>query len=232
MLQRLMTSKFTINVRDDGLWESKWCLFERRVRLFKHVPFAEFVLLAGSMATGKVHKKSDFDVIVGVREGRIWTTLFLSSLIFHLRGWRDSPRVEGRNRIGLSHFATPNGYRLNSPHDAYWENLYQKLIPAIGDEEKMKEFFLTNDWLSLPRIYKRHEKYIGELNSLSKKVGEFLLDGLFGDWFEIILKKSFEKRVKDSKKLGYKSRAIFSDERLEFYRDTKRIEEMLREGKV
>jgi len=110
-------------MRSSDLFERKWSVFEKRVRIFRHVPFVEFVLLAGSMATGKVREKSDFDVIVGVREGRVWTTWFASTLALQLRGWREHPGVDQTNRISLSHFAAPKGYRFGEPYNAYWQDV-------------------------------------------------------------------------------------------------------------
>ena len=69
------------------LRERKWKIFEKRVKLFRYVPFVEFVLLAGSMATVTVHAKSDFDVIVGARSGRVYRSGFLSVFILHLSVW-------------------------------------------------------------------------------------------------------------------------------------------------
>ena len=49
---------------------------------------------------------------------------------------------------------------------------------------------------------------------------------------EKILKKWLIKKIKNSKKLGYKPRVVWSDEKLELYRDTRRIEEMIKKGKI
>lgn len=211
----------------DELFLKKWRVFEKRARLFRHVPFVEFVLLAGSMATGKVREESDFDVILGVRYGRVWTAFFFSSLFYELRGWREHPGVRKRNRVAVTHLATPRGYKLSGPYDAYWENLYQKLIPAMGDERKMAEFFTANDWLQPLRAYERHERYIGEAQSVLKRFLEFILGGRFGDVLERALKKWLTKRLQHPAKLGYKPRLVLSDDKLEIYRDTRRIEEML-----
>ncbi|MDZ4231209.1 MAG: hypothetical protein U1C52_00240, partial [Patescibacteria group bacterium] len=60
------------------LYDRKWSKFLRKVKLFRFVPFVEFVLASGSLATGKVHEGSDFDVMVGVRPGRIFTARFFA----------------------------------------------------------------------------------------------------------------------------------------------------------
>jgi len=216
-----------------SLLERKWRVFEKRVKLFRHVPFVEFVLLAGSMATGRIHEDSDFDVIVGVREGRVFTAWFFSALLFQLRGWREHPGTNQSDRFGMSHFVAPDGYKLSPPYDPYWQNLYQKLIPVLGDEKKMAQFFSANDWLEPKRAYKRHEKYLISRKSFYKHYKEFELGGRLGNFVERRMKRRLvEKRIKDPKKLGYKPRVHWDDHKLELYRDTKRIEEMLEGGEL
>jgi len=214
----------------NDLLANKWRVFEKRVKLFNYVPFVEFILLAGSMATGKVREESDFDVILGVREGRVFTAWFFAALWSQLLGWREHPGVNQKNRFGMSHFAAPGGYRLNPPYDAYWQNLYQKLVPVMGDEEKIAEFFEANDWMESKMIYRRNEKYLGNKKSLYKKYKEFELGGKLGDWTERRLKKWLVKKIQDPKKLGYKPKVHWDDTKLELYRDTRRIEEMLTRG--
>jgi len=214
------------------LWERKWKVFEKRVRLFRHVPFVEFVLLAGSMVTGRVHEKSDFDVIVGVREGRVFSAWFLSALLFQLRGWREHPGRDATNKFGMPHFAAPGGYTLSPPYDVYWNNLYRKLIPTLGDEERMREFFAANSWLTPPRGYVRHAKYLGSASSWCKRFFEFVFNGWLGNIFERMLKGWLIKKIKNPDKLGYKPRVFWDDTKIELYRDTKRIEEMLERGEL
>lgn len=217
----------------DNLVDRKWKIFEKRVKLFRHIPFVEFVLLAGSMATGRVHNDSDFDVIVGVREDRVFTAWFYSAMIFQLLGWREYPGKNQSNRFGLSHFAAPGGYKLSPPYNAYWQNLYQKLIPVMGDEKKMEQFFLANDWLAPPRIYERHDRYLGNKKSIDKRYRELEFGGWLGDLVEKSLKWWLvRKKIENSARLGYKPRVVWDDQRLELYRDTKRIEEMLEGGEL
>ena len=211
-----------------NLWNRKWRVFEKRVRIFRHVPFVEFVLLAGSMATGKVREESDFDVILGVREKRVWTTWLLATAVLQLRGWREHPGVNPSDRISLSHFASPKGYRFSEPHNAYWQDLYQKMIPVMGSEEKMSLFFKVNDWLEPTRVYARSELYMEVQRSLLARFMEFILGGHLGD----MLEKVFKGRVKNPGKLGYKPKLVYDNDRLEIYRDTRRIEEMIGWGKL
>lgn len=212
----------------------KWGKFLRRVRLFRFVPFVDFVLASGSLATGKIHEKSDFDVIVGVRQGRIFTARFFAVVFFGFLGWRRSKldhKEDSSDKICLNHFVTPKSYRLSPPYNEYWNYLYQSLIPVLGDEESISKFFKANDWMSPPRIYKRDPRYLGKGQSILKKFLEWMLSGRLGDGIENILKEDQIKRVESGlpQSLGYKPRFIYNDNELEFHPDTRRIEEMIRE---
>src|SRR3989338_347520 len=139
-------------------YDKKWIVFLRRSRLFRHIPFVEFALAAGSMALGNVRESSDFDVIVGARSGRIFTARFFAILFFGMRGWRrkklhigeEKPK-ETRNKICLNHFVTEARFCLRPPHSPYWKTLYQNLVPLCGDREKITAFFKANEsWANQP----------------------------------------------------------------------------------
>lgn len=213
----------------------------RRVRLFRFVPFAEFILAAGSLATGNLHENSDFDVIVASRNGRIFTTRFLSVLISGVPGWRRKKLTHGEDasdKICLSHFVTNKNYCLKPPYNDYWQNLYQNLVPIMGEREKIDEFFKANSWLSPRREYdlmkfKSNPLHIQTRNSWFKRSAEELLSGKLGDRLEKALKSFQVKRIEKSLSVTicYKPRIIYSDDELEFHPDTKRIEEMLEKAK-
>lgn len=214
------------------LAEKKWKKFRERVRLFQFVPFVDFVIAAGSLVTGKLHEKSDFDVIVGVRQGRIFTARFFAILFFQLLGWRRSKldeKIEASNKICMSHFVTPQSYRLSSPYNEYWNHLYQNLVPVLGSEEAISVFFKANDWMDPPRAYERDSRYLGKVQSLLKQFLEWFLNDRLGNGVEKMLRESQIKRIESSlpQFLGYKPRFIYTDNELEFHPDTKRIEEML-----
>ncbi|MDO8495662.1 MAG: hypothetical protein Q7S32_04100 [bacterium] len=216
-----------------NLAESKWRKFLKRVRLFRFVPFVDFVLASGSLATGKLHEKSDFDVIVGVRRGRIFTARFFGVSFSQVMGWRRS-KLDGKgevsDKICLNHFITPKSYRLSPPHNEYWDRLYQNLVPVLGNENKIRDFFRANDWMESQRIYRRDSRYIHRTSTLTKKFLEWILGGIFGNKIEGILKENQIKRIESGlpHTLGRKPRFIYNDSELEFHPDTARIEEMMK----
>ena len=215
------------------LAEKKWRKFLRSVWLFRFVPFTDFVLASGSLATGRIHEKSDFDVIVGVRQGRIFTARFFAVAFFGLLGWRRGKldeKIEASDKICMNHFVTPKNYRLGLPHGEYWNYLYQNLVPVLGDERAITDFFKANDWLEPQRIYRRDPRYLGRGSSLLKKFLELFLGGRFGNKIEKILQEDQVKRIESGlpQTLGYKPRFIYNDDELEFHPDTSRIEEVLK----
>ena len=156
----------------------------------------------------------------------------MSALFFEIFGWREKPGLDTTNKFGMSHFTAPGGYKLTGPYDAYWENLYRNLIPVMGNETRIAEFFDANDWLGPKRVYERDVRYVGNANTFLKRCLEFILGGAFGDFIEKLLRKWLVKKIQNSKRLGYKPRVYWSDEKLELYRDTRRIEEMIARGEV
>lgn len=217
------------------LYEQKWQKFLRRVWLFNFIPFVDFVLAAGSLATGNIREESDFDVIVGARQGRIFTARFFCWLAFGMLGWRARhPANESykfyRNKICFNHFVTPTAYRLSPPHNEYWKRLYQSLVPVYGDPAIIQKFFDANaDWAGFRRAPESDKRHIYRKYGTIKRFREWLLGGRAGDWLELKLKKIQVKRIERGLKTqsGYKPRIIYNDNELEFHPDTKRIELLL-----
>lgn len=212
------------------LHDKKWIRFLRRTWLFRWIPFVEFSLAAGSMATGKVSPGSDFDVIVGARSGRIFTARFFSVIAFGFFGWRRTKldhKESATDKVCLNHFVTEKSYRLAPPHNSYWKDLYANLVPVFGDTGKIREFFDANkDWLDEARLYGDDLRHAHRADSRAKKFWERLLGGRFGEWVEKNLRAIQIARIErglgtDS---GYKPRIIYTDDELEFHPDTSRIE--------
>jgi hypothetical protein len=216
----------------DIFLENKWRKLLSRARLFRFIPFADFVLVAGSMAMGNPKEDSDFDVIVGVRQGRIFTARFFCILFFGLLGWRQKgdhladKRLQEPDRFCFNHFITPSAYRLSPPHNKYWKDLYKSLVPIYGDPAVTQKFYDANaDWMGERRIYKNDSRHLYEYQSLIKSFLERLLSGKSGDLLEKLKFIQIYFIKCKLKNLGYKPRIIFNDSELEFHPDTKRIEE-------
>lgn len=247
-----------------SIYDCKWRKFLRRVWLFKFIPFVDFVLAAGSLATGNacpshksmwgMHEGSDFDVIVGVRQGRIFTARAFCILAFDFFGWRrkavhkfisyadaqvdkfDEPRnlktyklknLQTSDKFCFNHFVTPAAYRLSDPHNDYWKKLYSSLVPVYGEPKAIQKFFDANaGWAGSRKIDIQDKRYLYKKRGLIARLREKLLGSSIGHWLEQRLKSLQIRRIEKGLKtdLGYKPRIIYNDNELEFHPDTKRTE--------
>ncbi len=213
------------------LLEEKWRKFLKHRRFFSFIPFIDFVLVAGSLALGNVHENSDFDVIVGARQGRIFTVRAFCVFVFGILGLRRKGidhKAASSDKVCFNHFVTPSGYKLSPPYNDYWKKLYQNLVPVYGRKKKIEDFFAANDWLEKEPTL-RWEYFQGTVFNPVRIILEFILHEFFGDIFEKFVKKIQLERIKKSLKrdAGYKPRLKYDDNELEFHPDTRRIEEML-----
>lgn len=229
------------------LCDKKWHKLNRRTWLFRCIPFVEFVFGSGSLAIGNVDAESDFDMLVGVRSGRIFTARFCSVLAFGLFGWRRSKEhgnAEAADKICLNHFVTPESYALRLEPNAYWRLLYQSILPIYGTPRRIQQFYDANATLIGDRKVEEDGRYKHRGGFDIKNVFEILLSGGFGDWVEERLKRyqvgRIEAGIQIEKKgdahrmsiagVGEEARVelepliVYSDEELEFHPDPAVIE--------
>src|SRR3989344_7221669 len=208
------------------LHDKKWIKFLRRTWLFAWIPFVDFTLAAGSLATGEVKDSSDFDVIVGARYGRIFTARFFSIALFGFLNERRkklSHDEEAQDKLCFNHFVTEKSLRLSPPHHLYWHELYARLVPLYGEPAAIQKFFDANDWLPERRAFLPDTRHF-EGSSAAKKVFERVLGGKLGDALEAALRKIQLSRINRSMKKeidGFRPRIRVSDDELEFHPDQK-----------
>lgn len=213
------------------LHDKKWFKFLSRAQLFRHLPFVEFVLGSGSMALGRVSPDSDFDVVVGVRRGRIFTARFLAVLVFGFLGWRRKRLhhdESASDKICLNHFMTPNAYRLAPPYTDSWRELYKKMVPIWGDQEKLNAFFTANgSWMGEERVCVDDMRFDLRSESPIKNKLENMLSGALGDLVENWSRRFQLWKIRRSLAagpVGYKPRLRYNDEELEFHPDRRKFE--------
>ena len=181
------------------LCDKKWRVFVRRTGMFRHVPFVEFAFGSGSLAVGNVDAESDFDVLIGARTGRIFTTRFFAALLFGLRGWRRGKmdhQESAADKVCLNHFVTEASYKLRLPQNAYWRLLYRSLVPVYGQPQKVQQFFDANSsWLGVNKVVTSDARYKWQDASLFKRSLEFILDAAVGNWFEERVKAYQVRRI-------------------------------------
>ncbi len=219
--------------KQDLLADKKWKKLLKYSRLFSFIPFVDFVFGAGSLALGNVHSDSDFDVLIGVKYGRIFTARFFSIVIFsffNIRRKKIDHKENAKDKICLNHFVTEKSYCLKSPYNHYWQNLYKNLVPVYGSEKKISEFYKANNsWLDFEPTIADHR--LSNRKNFLKDFLEYILNNFLGDQLEKILRyiqlQRIQKNLAVSRTAQNNSRLSYTDEELEFHPDTLRIEKLL-----
>ncbi len=211
------------------LYDKKWLKFLKRAKLFKFIPFIDFVFGAGSLALGNVQLNSDFDVLIGARHGRIFSARFFCVAVFGLFGLARMRLDHGgssRDKVCFNHFVTQNAYKLSPPYTNSWKELYKNLVPIYGESEQINYFWKTNsEWMGVRKEWGDDLRYVDK-SSLPKKILENLLSGVVGDVCEAGLKYVQIKKIERSltaSKLGYKPRIVYNNNELEFHPDRRKF---------
>lgn len=220
------------------LLDKKWQKFLKLRPLFAYIPFVDFVLAAGSLALGNVHPDSDFDVIVGVRTGRIFTVRGFCIALFWPLGLlrrRSDLKKLSSDKICFNHFVTEKSYTLSPPYNVYWQELYRNLVPVYGKEAATELFFTANKWSGRKEVFVRKEFWSPAKFNPVRAFFELALSGWAGNLVEWLAKKAQLSRIGIEKSIErgesvYKPRFRYDDEELEFHPDTRRIEEMVERG--
>ncbi|MFA6364788.1 MAG: hypothetical protein WCW78_00085 [Candidatus Paceibacterota bacterium] len=206
--------------RQDLLGDMKWKKLAKLSRWFRYIPFVQFVVASGSLTFGNVNARSDFDVVVGVSRGRMFTArYFLLALFSLLHGRRmDDAHESSPDKLCFNHFVTPDTYE-KLPHNTYRLQLYRNTIPLWGDENALRDFITQNAWANLPQnsAYDAHRNKFAPSNI--KTILEKFLKGFLGEFVEQkimrpIAMKRLEKYIANKENNG---RVVVSDKELEFH---------------
>lgn len=160
----------------------------RYARLLSIVPFVRFVGLNGSLACGCSSKKSDIDLLVVARAGRIYTVRFFATVVLALTPWRRRPNnVAGK--ICLNCFLSEDHLNIRPERKTNEKKVALSnlaLIPLFDLGDIYKKFQRENIWMrgysiekkkEFPVITLKHKRF---LQTLKEKASLVFL----GDWFE------------------------------------------------
>ncbi len=204
----------------DLLRDHKWKKLESLARWFRHIPFVEFVFVSGSISMGNVHERSDFDVVTGVRAGRIFMTRYFVSALFSLLNARrlDDLQESSPDKLCFNHFVTEATYE-KEPHNYYRGELYRNLVPLWGDEETLSKFISKNAWARMPRLALLDAHRIAKGKSVIARALERLFSGKLGDVFEARVARPIAMKRLHAylARKGEGERVVIGDAELEFH---------------
>lgn len=124
--------------------DEKWRRFLRVARLMRACPFVRMIAVTGRLASGQTETKSDWDVLVVMERGHIWTGRLVLTLFLHAIGKRRWGR-HTRDRVCLNHFLTTASLCI-VPKDLFAAREYARATPVFG-WELFQKFERENDWI-------------------------------------------------------------------------------------
>jgi predicted nucleotidyltransferase len=208
------------------LLDLKWKKLKKLAKYFAFVPFLDFVVVTGSMAVGNVKENSDFDLLVSVKEGRMFTARYCINLIFSLLGKRRPDDLEETksDKLCLNHFVTETTWIIK-PINAYSTIIYRNWVPLWGNEEKIEKFLTLNSkYDPNAKIHLEDLRFGGGKKNAAARSLERLLDGTIGDFVEKNVAGAIAKRRLSrylAKKEG-NGRFILNEQELEFHSNPKK----------
>lgn len=205
----------------------KWKKVRRMAKILQGVPFMRMVAVSGSLAVNNTRKKSDMDLLIVVKQGRIWMARALVTLVTQVLGVRRHRKLTA-DRFCLNHYIT-DGSLCIPFQSLYNAQSYARLalVYQCGNEAIYSCFQKANSWIAeyLFNIkeQKTHFRAIRQniLKDRARTFLEILLGGILGDILEKICKTYQIYRIsKDplTEKVG--GRVTFNDEQLEFHPDS------------
>jgi predicted nucleotidyltransferase len=109
---------------------------QRYARVARHLPYVREVRLVNSLALGTNHARSDIDLLIVGRAGRLWLTRALTTSLAHVLGWRRHDAFVA-DRLCLSFFLADDALDLESislgddVYLAYWVATARRLSGSL-----------------------------------------------------------------------------------------------------
>ncbi|EKE19239.1 MAG: hypothetical protein ACD_9C00074G0006 [uncultured bacterium] len=179
----------------------------------KAVPFVRMIGITGALSMKNARVTSDWDLLIVLKYGKIWTGRTLVTLALHFFGKRRH-RNKITDRVCLNFFVTDQSLEVITK-DLFSANEYMFLFPLYGFDFYTK-FQIKNKWIrAMKPTYALGEivplKTIPDtfLSSNIKMIGEKLLAP---EWIEKILKKIEKKRIMKNPKTHQEGSLIYAND--------------------
>jgi len=181
--------------------------------LLRVVPFVRMIGVTGGLAMKNASVKSDWDLLIVLKYGKIWTGRTLVTLAVHFLGKRRWGQKIS-NRICLNYFVTDQSLEVITK-DLFSANEYMFLFPLYG-WETFHRFQMKNSWIkNMKPHYDLCE--IIPLKTLedswcSRKIrsfGEFV----FGfAWLENYLRKIEKRRIMKNPQTNKEGSLVYAND--------------------
>ncbi|HLB51269.1 MAG TPA: hypothetical protein VJL38_03780 [Patescibacteria group bacterium] len=117
----------------------------RLAALLRFVPFVRGVFVTGRLAMKNTQSRSDWDLLIVLKHGRIWTGRFLVTTLLHIIGKRRHGK-KVKDRACLNYFITTESLEIE-PKDLYAAHEYSFVLPLYG-AKIFERFQFANHWIA------------------------------------------------------------------------------------
>lgn len=202
--------------------KQNWQKLKKITPKINGTPFLKGVFVSGSLAINNSNEKSDIDLMIIAKRGRIFTVRFFLTLFLSMIGERRTPKkIAGK--VCLNHYLSENALRVDFPsiYNAY---TYLHLKPIILREDIFNRFRKAQDWMKdyllfWDKTFK--PPFQVEKKSKTAQLLEKTLSGRLGDRIEKHLKNIQLKRKEKNYPQGVKNgRVILNNDLIELHPDS------------
>jgi hypothetical protein len=195
--------KYLIDKRleNNKLSEEKLKRLKRFANFLSFAPFVKMIALTGRMAMKNAEDRSDWDLLIVLKSGRIWTGRTIVTLLVHLLGKRRHGN-KIKDRICLNYFLADKSLEIRHK-DIFSANEYYFMITLFGKETYQK-FMEANQWIKdfKPNFQNPEADNLDLMGDngwkqFSRKFWEIVFDF---DWLEKKLKNWEKKKIEKNPK--------------------------------
>lgn len=216
---------YDLRMERQKIADQKWKKFLKTAKFLALAPYLRGIFASGSMAINNTDEKSDFDVLIIAKSGRLYTCRLFLWLISSLMGTRRKKHEKiAPDKLCFNHYLTDSS--LYIPHESIFNaQTYVNLKPAMIRPGLVDEFYSANLWLNNyvynfrpQKEFTRRSVEPSRFLTAFASTGEFLLDSFLGNWLESFSKKYQQKRINNDPKTHQPGgRVVFTDNELEFH---------------
>lgn len=184
-----------MNKIEKKFWRRVW----RFSFVFRICPFLRMAAVCNNLAFGKVDEKSDIDVFVIAKSGRLFFVRTFLTLFLHVLGVRRHGKKVAE-RFCLSFFVDDEFLDMspiaidNDVYLAYW---IKSMLPIVDDgvsRDFMKKNFWGKEFFENSEDFEISLKFVCGNRSFLRKILQLIFGGKIGNFLENTLKKWQLKR--------------------------------------
>jgi hypothetical protein len=200
-------------ISNNKISTSKIKKLQKIIWWLRMIPFVRMIGITGALAMKNARTASDWDLIIVLKYGKIWTGRTLVTAFLHFfKKRRHGSKVS--DRVCLNYFVTDESLEVITK-DLFSANEYMFLFPLYG-YDVYKKFQIRNKWIrNMKPSYGLDE--LSPLKTISdsyvskkiKKIGEIIFSA---NWIENALKAIEKKRIMNNPKTHQEGSLVYAND--------------------